>query len=84
LKDLVQKRKWEEFRETGLLWWINMILHTFGWALVLEFDDGILVNAYPSRVKYRGFSEDINTEMYKKVNKYMNDNSKELLKDNDE
>ena len=52
---MVIKKSWEEFRSTGLLWWINMILHTFGWAICYEFDDGKIVEAYPARVKYRGF-----------------------------
>ena len=34
----MKKTTWIEFKETGLLWWINMILHTFGWVIVLEID----------------------------------------------
>ena len=48
---MVTKKSWEEFRSTGLLWWINMILHTFGWAICYEFDDGKIVEVYPARVK---------------------------------
>lgn len=29
-KDMVVEKSWDEFRNSGLLWWINMILHTFG------------------------------------------------------
>lgn len=29
---MLTKKTWKEFRESGFLWWINMILHTFGWA----------------------------------------------------
>ena len=36
---MVDKRDWLEFRDSGLLWWINTMLHTFGWAIVFEFDD---------------------------------------------
>ena len=35
---MVDKRDWSEFRNSGLLWWINTMLHTFGWAIVFEFD----------------------------------------------
>ena len=35
---MVNKKSWDEFRNNGLLWWINMILHTFGWAIVTEID----------------------------------------------
>jgi len=36
---MVKKKTWKEFRETGLLWWINMVLHTFGWAIVIDIND---------------------------------------------
>ena len=35
---MVNKKTWKEFQESGLFWWINMILHTFGWAIVIEQD----------------------------------------------
>jgi hypothetical protein len=25
---MVDKKTWKEFRDSGMLWWINMILHT--------------------------------------------------------
>jgi len=71
---MVTRKTWEEFRESGLLWWANMILHTFGWAIVLEIEDNVVIGAYPARVKFRGFSEDINSEGYVKVTKYLKDN----------
>jgi len=37
---MIRKKTWEEFRDTGLFWFINMILHAFGWAIVLVKDDG--------------------------------------------
>jgi hypothetical protein len=30
------KKEWSEFRSTGLLLFINQILHVFGWAIVFE------------------------------------------------
>ena len=54
---MIVKRSWEAFREAKLLWWINRILHTFGWALVMVIDkDGNIIDAYPANVSYRGFS----------------------------
>ena len=51
-KEMVEKKTWEEFRDTGFLWWINMILHTFGWSIYIEVDDdGEIINVYPARVK---------------------------------
>lgn len=78
---MVEKKTWKEFRDTGFLWWINMILHTFGWAICVDFDNGEVVDAYPARVKYRGFIENNNTAGYIKVSKYMKENASDLLEE---
>lgn len=79
---MVKKKTWTEFRDSGLLWWINMILHTFGWAIVCTVDrDENILDVYPARVKFRGFGENSNTEGYAKVSQYMKENSKELLEE---
>ena len=78
---MVDKKSWKEFRDSGFLWWINMILHTFGWAIVLETDNGKIINAYPARVKYRGFNMKSTENGYIKVSEYMDENSKELLEE---
>jgi len=79
--EMVTRKTWEEFRESGLLWWLNMILHTFGWAICLEIEDDVVIGAYPARVKFRGFSEDINSGGYEKVTKYLKDNIEILDKE---
>lgn len=77
---MVNKKSWDEFRDSGFLWWINMILHTFGWAICFEVeDDGSISDVYPARVKFRGFSEEVNEKGYINISKYMNDNSETLL-----
>lgn len=76
---MVKKSNWDDFRNTGLLWFINTILHAFGWAIVVEVEDGCVVNAFPSRVKFRGFPEDSNTNGYRKVAKYMKENGETIL-----
>jgi len=79
---MVSKMTWKEFKDSGLLWWVNMILHTFGWAIVIEVEeDGTISNAYPARVKFRGFDERSNTLGYQKVSKYIKDNAEELEKE---
>lgn len=76
---MVTEKSWEEFRDSGLLWWINMLLHTFGWAIVFEFDNKEkAIRVYPARVKFRGFAEEINTDGYQKISEYMKRNSDEL------
>ena len=83
---MVTKKTWTEFQESGLLWWINRILHTFGWAIVYSFNDNTkeLVDVYPARVKFRGFTEDINEQGFRKISKYMKENAEELLKEANE
>lgn len=82
---MVDKKSWKEFRESGLLWWINMILHTFGWAIVIELDEeDEITKVYPARVKFRGFGEGNNSIGYQQVSKYMAENAKELLMESEE
>jgi hypothetical protein len=81
---MVYKKSWDEFRNTGLLWFTNTILHVFGWAIVIDVNDNKVVSAYPARVKFRGFNEDSNSEGYEKVSQYMKDNADELLKESKE
>lgn len=79
---MTKKKSWKEFRDSGFLWWINMILHTFGWAICLEMDeDGEITDVYPVRVKFRGFNEESNTNGYIKISKYMKENADELLEE---
>lgn len=78
----VERKSWREFQLTGLIWWINTMLHTFGWAIAYDVNkDGEIENVYPARVKYRGFSQDLIEDGYKKVTKYMKDNAKELYEE---
>lgn len=74
-----EKRTWNEFRENGLLWFINSILHVFGWCIVIEKEDGEITDVYPARTKFRGFSQETNDEGYRNVASYLNDNI-ELIK----
>lgn len=81
---MLNKISWKEFRDSGMLWWINMILHTFGLAIVLDMDGEEVKEVYPARVKFRGFGEKNNTEGYIKVSEYMNNNAEILLEESKE
>lgn len=78
-----EKKTWEEFRDSGLLWWINMILHTFGWAIAVEMNTTTqeVTACYPVRTKFRGFNEGSNTEGYTKVSEFMKDNAQKLYEE---
>jgi hypothetical protein len=76
---MISKATWKEFRESGLLWWINTQLHLFGWAITFEFnDDEEIVEVYPAKCKFRGFSEDCNSKGYKTLTKYIGKNINRL------
>ena len=78
---MVQKTTWEEFRKTGLLWFVNSVLHLFGYAIVLEVENKKVVNAYPARVKFRGFAEKNNTDGYRQITKYLKENTDMLMEE---
>jgi hypothetical protein len=81
---MIEKKSWEEFRTIGLLWFINRILHTFGWAICYKFDEkdkSKLIEVFPARVKFRGFSEKKETEGFINLTKYISENINELKKE---
>lgn len=74
-------KTWEDFRNSGLLWFINTILHLFGWAIAVEVSKEKIVNVYPVRTIFRGFDEQSNTEGYMKVTEYLKENIDNLIKE---
>ena len=80
---MVTKISWEEFREIKMLWFINTILHVFGLAIVVEVEKGTnkITEAYPARVRFRGFSEENNTSGCIGVSEYLKNNAEELYKE---
>ena len=81
---MINRKTWEEFRNSGLLWWINQQLHIFDWSIVVVMEDDKILEVYPARVKFRGFDDNNNTQGYIKVSKYMKENADELLKEAEE
>ncbi|MBA3241173.1 MAG: hypothetical protein H0T60_08090 [Acidobacteria bacterium] len=79
---MIERKTWEEFRAHQLLWWVNRMLHLFGWAIVVEVaEDGIVSDAYPARVGFRGFDPHCETEGFRGLTAYLNGHSAELLKE---
>jgi len=76
--------QWEEFRKAKLLWFINMILHAFGWVIVIESDDNGNIEAIPRRSTFRGFSEKTNTKGYLLLQKYLKENINEIYEETEE
>jgi len=77
---MIQEKSWNQFSQTGLLLVINQVLHIFGWAIVVRTDENG-TTAFPARVKFRGFDNESVSENYIKLAEYMDENSKELLKE---
>lgn len=78
---MIEEKSWKEFQDSGMLWFINMILHTFGWSIVFEVVGQNTIKVYPARVKFRGFDNESDAEGYIKVSEFMSKNHKELLKE---
>lgn len=87
-KNMVSERSWEEFRDSGLLLYVNQILQPFGWSFVLSgnYDKNKkfkVDRGYPAHTKYRGFSEKSIEESYRKISKYLAANAVQLDKEAD-
>jgi hypothetical protein len=74
LQHTVERRTWEEFRESGVFWAMNTILHWFGWAIVVVTDDAQpekVLDAYPIRTKWRCFPPDSNERGIQRLTEWM-------------
>ncbi len=77
------KKSWNEFRSTGLPVFVNSFLHIFGWVIVFEVDKDTkeVTECYPARTRFRGFSEDDQSEAYQSVSQYMKNNGDVLCQE---
>lgn len=85
---MIKEVSWKEFRQAGLLWFINSILHTFGYAIAYDFDNREKSGfehepdrVYPARVKFRGFTEDLTSKGYILISEYIKENIGQLLEE---
>lgn len=78
----MEKKSWEEFRESGFLWLVNRSLHVFGWAVVfVQEPDGSISSVYPARVKFRGFSVESENMGFERITEFMRKNADNLSED---
>lgn len=78
---MIERKTWFEFQQTGLLWFVNTILHTFGWSIVIDINEDSKeenVQVYPARVTFRGFSSSSNGRGYQRISKYLKENADAL------
>jgi hypothetical protein len=80
---MLEKKTWEEFRETGLTLIVNQILQIFGWSIVYDVSatDGKIIDCYPARTKFRGYSNEIVQQSYLEISRWMKENADQLLKE---
>jgi len=78
LGEMIKVISAKEFRESGMLWYINQQLHMFGMALVVNIEEDTLKPAF---CRFRGFSTGCNEDGYEKVTKYLKDNIESIGKD---
>lgn len=67
----IEKRSWEEFHQTRLLWWINRTLRLFGWSIVLVVQDEKVVDVYPAKTNATSFPEDFEKTAFKELQEYI-------------
>jgi hypothetical protein len=71
-KPSITPMSWDDFRRCGLLWATNRALHLFGVAIVMDVDeDGRVMNAYPARVVFRGFTLEDEDVGFKAVHSWL-------------
>lgn len=75
----MNRKTWKEFKDSKMLWWINRIIHTFGWTIVVEIIEGSeIYTAYPARVEFRGFDERTEMEGFDGITQHLKNNIEEL------
>ena len=73
--------KWKEFLDSGMLWFINRQLHIFGWVIiVIQDEEGEILEVKPEKTDFRGFTLSSELEGFKKVTRYMKENSLSLFR----
>lgn len=76
----IKEKTWDEFREAGMLWVANRVLQLFGWTILCDTDENNKVTGVRCiRTKEVGFDLEFERAYFKKVAKYMRDNSTEIF-----
>jgi hypothetical protein len=77
-----QEASWDDFCAAQLLWYVNRLIHLFGWAIVTDVDAaGKVTCVFPARTSFRGFSEEVETKDFIGLTQHLAAESQTLLKD---
>lgn len=76
---------WARFRAAGLVWFVNRILHVFGWALVfhVHLETGEVLAVVPERVQWRGFTGFDEQVGFEQVARFLRENAPVLYAEAD-
>lgn len=81
-KQNYNEKTWDEFRESGFFWFINNILHAFGWVIGCEVEeDGKVSRVFPARTRLRGFGKESNDRGYRRISDYLVKNAEDIKKE---
>jgi hypothetical protein len=69
------RKTWKDFEKAGLLWFVNLLLHVFGWVIVFVEDDktGETQEVWPARTTMLGFSEEVDEAGHQKFHNALYD-----------
>lgn len=48
--DDLDRKTWEEFSDTGLMWEINKLLIPLGWTIITDVEDDVY-DVYPAKIR---------------------------------
>lgn len=69
----IERVTWNEFRGKGLLWFVNRILHAFGYCIVIsqDTDTGEIKECFPAKTNWRGFPREDENEGYENPHNHL-------------
>ena len=78
----LEELTWEEFKSSGLLWFVNSTLHLFGRAIVFKYTKtNKIKRVFFARCRFRGFSDKSISKQFANLTNFLSENIKELKKD---
>ena len=82
VESAIEARTWNEFREAGMLYAANKVLHMFGWCLIFATDElSGCRYCYPARTRYRGFAPEPDRAGTQRLNQWMRGAAESLVKE---
>jgi hypothetical protein len=80
----IKEATWREFQDSGLLWFVNRMIHLFGWSIVFEYEDEtseVPTRVYPAKNSCRGFDYETEDKGFANLTEHMKNNVDAWLKD---